>query len=58
MNGAKYREILDDTEMILVSELQNAVKVHLPTEQQPEAHSEDNVCCVLRVVSGQVCECS
>jgi hypothetical protein len=41
MNGAKYREVLDEPAPEC-TKLQTGAKVHLPTGQRPEAHSQDN----------------
>jgi hypothetical protein len=56
MNGAKYKEILDENQLQLTQRTQDlrlGAKVQLPTGQQPYAHSQDNE----GVASGQVSEC-
>jgi hypothetical protein len=39
LNGAKYREMLDENLLQSSQDLRLGSKVHLPTGQQPEAHS-------------------
>jgi hypothetical protein len=48
MNGAKYREILDE---ILFQSAQTGVKVYLPTGQRPFANSKENAVVALEQVS-------
>jgi hypothetical protein len=42
MNGAKYKECLDENLLQSAQDHRLGAKVHLPTGQQPEAHSQDN----------------
>jgi hypothetical protein len=53
MNGAKYREILDENRLQSAQNLRLRKRLTFQQDNDPKAHSQDNT----GVASGQVSEC-